>query len=97
MATGQCYLRKVHLDVTHRSILIFAPLVCYQSGRNQLVLQQTYYMAERAVGLDNTSADYLTELGYQLVMMNKVREAMKCYRNAMKMDETSVKALTGGY
>ena len=54
-------------------------------------------MAERAVGLDNTSADYLTELGYQLVMMNKVREAMKCYRNAMKMDETSVKALTGGY
>ena len=60
-----------------------------------MVLQQTYYMAERAVGLDNGSADYLTELGYELLMQGRTKEAMKCYRNAMKMDETSVNALTG--
>ena len=65
------------------------------SGRNQQVLQQTYYMQERAVSLENTTSDYVTELGYELLMQGRVKDAMKCYRNAMKLDETSVAALTG--
>ena len=44
---------------------------------------------------DQSTADYMTELGYQLIMQGKTRDAMKCYRNAMKIDETSVSALTG--
>ena len=59
------------------------------------MLQQTYFLAERAVSLDGTKADYVTELGYELLLQGKVRDAMKCYRNAMKLDETSVGALTG--
>ena len=45
--------------------------------------------------MEGTSADYVTELGYELLLMGKIKDAMKCYRNAMKLDETSVKALTG--
>ena len=52
-------------------------------------------MAERAVSLDNTNSDYVTELGYELLMLGKTRDSLKCYRNAMKLDETSVAALTG--
>ncbi|ELU05036.1 hypothetical protein CAPTEDRAFT_159405 [Capitella teleta] len=64
-------------------------------GRNAMVLQQSYFMAERAVQLDHTSADFLTELGFQLLMQGRHRDAIKCYRNAMKQDDTSVRALTG--
>ncbi|XP_038077972.1 tetratricopeptide repeat protein 21B-like isoform X2 [Patiria miniata] len=64
-------------------------------GRNTQVLQQTTTMVERAVALEPNNADYKTELGYQLLLKNKPRDAMKYYRSAMKLDETSVAALTG--
>ena len=44
---------------------------------------------------DQGTASYMTELGYQLILQGKIKDAMKCYRNAMKLDETSVSALTG--
>ena len=66
-----------------------------QSGRNALVLQQTYCMQERSVSLDNMNSEYVTELGYELLMQGKIKDAMRCYRNAMKLDESSVSALTG--
>jgi tetratricopeptide repeat protein 21B len=60
-----------------------------------MVLQQTYTLMERCVSLSRDNADYITELAFQLLLQDKVRDAMKCYRNAMKLDETSVSALTG--
>ncbi|XP_046549679.1 tetratricopeptide repeat protein 21B-like [Haliotis rubra] len=65
------------------------------SGRNALVLQQCYTLTERAVSMEGNNSEYVNELGYQLLLQGKVKEAMKCYRNAMKLDETSVAALTG--
>ena len=67
-----------------------------QCGRNPMVLQQTYTLMERAVSLDNDNSDYITELGFQLLLQGKIKDAMRCYKNAMKLDETSVSALTGG-
>ena len=52
-------------------------------------------MVERAVALDANNAEYKTEVGYELLLQNKPRDAMKYYRSAMKLDETSVTALTG--
>ena len=66
-----------------------------QCGRNSLVLQQTYTLMERAVSLSSGNSDYITELGFQLLLQGKVKDAMRCYKNAMKIDETSVSALTG--
>ena len=60
-----------------------------------MVLQQCYYLAERCTSLEGSNADYVNELGFELLLQGKTRDAMKCYRNAMKIDETSVAALTG--
>ena len=66
-----------------------------QCGRSVQVLQQTYTLVERALSLDASNAELSTEAGYELLLQKRPREAMKCYRNAMKLDETSVAALTG--
>ena len=52
-------------------------------------------MAERAMSLDSSNSEYVTELGYELLLQGKNRDAMKCYQNGMKLDESSVAALTG--
>lgn len=66
-----------------------------QCARSPQVLQQTYTMVERAMEISPNSAEYPTEAGYQLLLQGRTRDAFKCYKNAMKLDETSVVALTG--
>ena len=56
---------------------------------------QTYTLTERAVSVERTNSEYVNELGFQLLLQGKSKDAMRCYRNAMKLDETSVPALTG--
>lgn len=41
------------------------------------------------------NAEFATELGYQMILQGKVKEALKWYKTAMTLDETSVSALTG--
>uniref|UniRef100_A0A8D0L119 Tetratricopeptide repeat domain 21B n=1 Tax=Sphenodon punctatus TaxID=8508 RepID=A0A8D0L119_SPHPU len=64
-------------------------------GRNQLILQQTQTLVERAFDLASHDAEIATELGYQMILQGKVKEALKYYKTAMMLDETSVSALTG--
>uniref|UniRef100_A0A669QPC0 Tetratricopeptide repeat protein 21B n=1 Tax=Phasianus colchicus TaxID=9054 RepID=A0A669QPC0_PHACC len=64
-------------------------------GRNQLILQHTQTLVERAFNLDSDNAEFATELGYQMILQGKVKEALKWYKTAMTLDETSVSALTG--
>ncbi|XP_019409134.1 PREDICTED: tetratricopeptide repeat protein 21B [Crocodylus porosus] len=64
-------------------------------GRNQLILQQTQTLVERAFGLASHDAEIATELGYQMILQERVKEALKWYKTAMTLDETSVSALTG--
>ena len=47
------------------------------------------------MSIDGTNADYVTELGFELLLQSRPKDAVKCFRNAMKLDETSVTALTG--
>lgn len=65
------------------------------AGRQPLVLQQTLTLVERAQSLTPQTAEYMTEKAYELLLLQQVKEAMKTYRAAMKLDETSVVALTG--
>ena len=75
---------------------MLSPDLClFQCGRNALVLQQTHTLTERAASIENNNADFVNELGSQLLLAGKTREAMKCFRTGMKLDETSVQALTG--
>lgn len=50
---------------------------------------------ERAFSLTTQNADIATELGFQMVLQGKIKEAVKWYKTAMALDETSVPALTG--
>ncbi|KAM8933514.1 LOW QUALITY PROTEIN: tetratricopeptide repeat protein 21B [Pelodytes ibericus] len=63
--------------------------------RNPLILQQTHALVERAFSLASHDATIATELGYQLILQGKVKEALKWYRTALTLDESSVCALTG--
>ncbi|XP_029461519.1 tetratricopeptide repeat protein 21B isoform X2 [Rhinatrema bivittatum] len=63
--------------------------------RNQLILQQTQTLVERAYGLAAHDAEIATEFGYQMILQGKVKDALKWYKAAITLDETSVSALTG--
>lgn len=52
-------------------------------------------MVDRAFALAPGDSDLATELGYQMVLQGRTKEALKWYKIAMTLDETSVAALTG--
>ncbi|KAJ8385445.1 hypothetical protein AAFF_G00188970 [Aldrovandia affinis] len=64
-------------------------------GRAEKILELTHTLVDRAFSLASGNAELATELGYQLVLQGRVKEAIKWYRTAMTLDETSVSALTG--
>lgn len=64
-------------------------------GRNGTILSETYRFAEKAAQLDPTSADLMTELGYQCLLQGKMKEAARLYRSATKVDDSSIVALAG--
>uniref|UniRef100_A0AAY5KV66 Tetratricopeptide repeat domain 21B n=1 Tax=Esox lucius TaxID=8010 RepID=A0AAY5KV66_ESOLU len=70
-------------------------LVSKPCGRNEKVIQQTHNMVDRAFSQAQGDSDLATELGYQLVLLGRIKEALKWYKTAMTLDETSVSALTG--
>uniref|UniRef100_A0A8B9LA54 Tetratricopeptide repeat domain 21B n=1 Tax=Astyanax mexicanus TaxID=7994 RepID=A0A8B9LA54_ASTMX len=78
-------------ELLYRTSLAFTR-VC---GRAEKVLQHTHTMVERAFSQASGDADLATELGYQLVLQGKTKEAIKWYQTAMSLDESSVSALTG--
>lgn len=74
----------------------FTCFLVQQSGRNTVILQQTYAFQEKAVTVDSDNPAYLSELGYELLLQNRPRDAERCFNNALKIDESSLFTLTGG-
>lgn len=72
-----------------------ARLISRVCGRNELILQQTHTLAQRAIEEESCEADYMRELGYQLVLRGKIKEALECYKHTIKLDETNLPAVTG--
>ncbi|KAK3569226.1 hypothetical protein QTP86_026513 [Hemibagrus guttatus] len=64
-------------------------------GRAEKILQLTHRLVERAFSLASSDAELATELGYQLVLQGRSKEAIKWYKTAMTLDESSVSALIG--
>lgn len=50
---------------------------------------------EKAIQLDRMNPIYLTELASQKISQEKIKEAMKCYTSALKMDDGNVVAALG--
>lgn len=64
-------------------------------GRNLKVLAETYRFAEKSNTLSPTNSNYLTELGFQSVLLKQLKNAVKFFRNATKIDDNSIQALCG--
>ncbi|KAK2509919.1 hypothetical protein MC885_009975 [Smutsia gigantea] len=64
-------------------------------GRSQLILQKIQTLLERAFSLMPQQSEFATELGYQMILQGKTKEALKWYKTAMSLDETSIYALVG--
>ncbi|CAL8321389.1 unnamed protein product [Merluccius merluccius] len=64
-------------------------------GRSDKVLQLTGRMVEQASSQVSQDSELVTELGYHMLLQDRTKEAMKRYKIAMTLDETSVPALTG--
>nr|XP_057937823.1 tetratricopeptide repeat protein 21B-like isoform X2 [Doryrhamphus excisus] len=78
-------------ELAYKMCLAFSR-VC---GRNKKVLEQVFRMVEKAFGLTSGNSDLATESGYLMVLQGRLKEAMKWYKTAMALDETSLSALTG--
>ncbi|XP_020826210.1 tetratricopeptide repeat protein 21A isoform X1 [Phascolarctos cinereus] len=64
-------------------------------GKHQIILQQIYSFIERTFLAAPSDAQFANELGYQLILQERAKEAALWYTEAMKLDESSVAALTG--
>ncbi|XP_061698597.1 tetratricopeptide repeat protein 21B-like isoform X2 [Syngnathoides biaculeatus] len=78
-------------DLAYRMSLVFSR-IC---GRNAKVLEQVFKMVEKAFYVTQESSDLAAELGYIMVLQDKIKEAKKWYKKAMTLDEMSLTALTG--
>lgn len=64
-------------------------------SRNKSILLQTYKMVEKAVQVLPNNYDYINELAYQNLLQGRTKEALKYYKSATKINETSIHALIG--
>ncbi|XP_034042968.1 tetratricopeptide repeat protein 21B [Thalassophryne amazonica] len=78
-------------DLFYGMSLAFAR-VC---GRNEKVLEQTCRMLEQAFSMASGDSNIAIELGHQMVLQHRIKEAMKWYDTAMTLDEMSVPAVMG--
>ncbi|XP_039379982.1 tetratricopeptide repeat protein 21A isoform X5 [Mauremys reevesii] len=79
-------------DLHLRKILVVSRLC----GKNQQILQLIYGFIERSyTKFKSSDACFANELGYQLILQGKWKDASVWYRRAIELDESSVDALTG--
>lgn len=78
-------------DLYSRMAQLFSRVCC----RNEDILNCTMLFAEKASQLMPSSADYQTELGYQAILLGRSKEAVKHFRAATKLDDSSMQALCG--
>lgn len=64
-------------------------------SRNKFVLIESYKFIEKALHIFPDNTDFITELGYQNYFQGKYKEALKYYKSATKINESSIKALMG--
>lgn len=75
--------------------LYFAQLFSRTCNRNEDILNCTMLFAEKAYQLSPTKAEYLTELGFHSILLCKFKDAVKHFRAATKVDDSSLQALCG--
>lgn len=98
---GSVLLKKYFLQLEKfepRNCAIFidnAVLFSRLCGRNLAILTECYYLVEKSVQIHPNNTEYITELGFQNYLLGKTKEAMRLYKSATKINDSSVTALIG--
>ncbi|KAF5302439.1 hypothetical protein FQR65_LT08528 [Abscondita terminalis] len=64
-------------------------------GRNKVVLTETYKMVEKALEISVQNITYMSELAYQCILAENVKDAVRLYKSASKIDDSSLDVLIG--
>ncbi|XP_018326606.1 tetratricopeptide repeat protein 21B [Agrilus planipennis] len=62
--------------------------------RSIIILTRSFRLIEMAVQISPNKHEYLAELGYQCYLQGKLQDAIRYYKLAVKINESSVSALT---
>ena len=79
----------------HLLMYDIAQLVARLANRKKPVLQQTLVLIERACKMEPSNSAYLTEQGYQLMLLDDFAQASLCFQEASKLDEGNISSLSG--
>jgi len=79
----------------HALVMSCAQLFSRLAGRHKGILKITSNMMSRVSEQAPTEAKYLTELGYQQMLLGELEKAEKTFHDAVAKDETDVRALYG--
>mmetsp|Transcript_68417 Transcript_68417/g.198374 ORF Transcript_68417/g.198374 Transcript_68417/m.198374 type:complete len:1349 (+) Transcript_68417:99-4145(+) len=79
----------------HELVLSCAQLFSRLSGRHKSVLKITSAMVKRSAEACQTTAKYLTEYGYQQMLLGELTQAEQTFHEAVAKDETDLRALYG--
>ncbi|KAF4532151.1 hypothetical protein B566_EDAN015302, partial [Ephemera danica] len=94
-------IRKLRLDIEkteNKNARIFydcAKLVSRICCRNAAILDEIRVLAEKATQLSPMNSDYVTELAHITLLQGKVKDAIRLYKSAVKLDNSSLTALCG--
>lgn len=64
-------------------------------GRNKSVLEETLLFVQNAIHLDQNNAEYITEAGFQCLLQGKIKDGLRYFKSAMKVENSSITALIG--
>eukprot|EP00928_Gymnodinium_smaydae_P093057 TRINITY_DN7707_c1_g1_i1.p1 TRINITY_DN7707_c1_g1~~TRINITY_DN7707_c1_g1_i1.p1 ORF type:complete len:1369 (+),score=395.70 TRINITY_DN7707_c1_g1_i1:73-4107(+) len=84
-----------HEPRNHALVMSCAQLFSRLAGRHKAILQTTARMMERVSQAAPDQARYLTEYGYQQMLLGDIVKAEKIFHESVAKDETDVRALYG--
>ncbi|KAL3276921.1 hypothetical protein HHI36_012288 [Cryptolaemus montrouzieri] len=76
-------------------LLDTAKLFSQVCERNGEILNETYTMIESAAKSFPDNSEFVCELGFQCLMLNKLKEATRFFKSALKLDGSSARASMG--
>ncbi|XP_055385031.1 tetratricopeptide repeat protein 21B-like [Condylostylus longicornis] len=76
-------------------ILSVCQLFSRVSGRNSEILSLTIKYVDKIVQASPGNAEFITEQGYEYILLGNYKDAVKYFRSATKVDDSSIYALCG--
>ncbi|KAK5649373.1 hypothetical protein RI129_000402 [Pyrocoelia pectoralis] len=92
----QCHERLYKIEPHNGDLLVEnAQLFSRVCERNHVILTETYKMVEKALEISINNVDYMAELAYHSMLLGNLSDALRLYKSAMKLNDSSLEVLIG--